>query len=88
MLRPVSERKRHEIRRTYRLLRAALDLTQAEVEDRARQIYPEFRKKSFPRIETGLDFPSPTERKALAKVLKVNEAELPTPDGSDVAERV
>lgn len=52
-------------------------LTQQQVEQAARKIYPEFPAARFTRIEKGFYFPTPSERKALAKVLKVAESELP-----------
>ena len=76
----VSEARRTEIRKQYRLWRAAVGtsgLTQAAVEEAARVIYPEFGAGRFWKIENGLDFPTPTERKALAQVLEVDEDELP-----------
>lgn len=73
----MSEGRRLSIRRQYRLWRAAVDLTQDQVEERARAIYPEFRAGAFWKIENGIDFPSPSERKALARVLKQNESDLP-----------
>lgn len=70
--------ERQAIRRYYRPLRAALDLTQADVGALARRHYPEFGIRRYEAIENGLDFPTPSERKALAKALRVNEADLPT----------
>lgn len=68
-----------DIRRQYKRWRLdAGDLTQAQVEERARESFPEFRTGAFWKIENGLDFPTPSERKALAKVLRVNEADLPS----------
>lgn len=75
------ETRRTEIRRQYRIWRAAAGksgLTQTEVEQLARKLYPEFPAGLFWRIENGYDYPSPSERKAIAKVLGVTEAELPS----------
>ena len=74
--------RRAEIRQWYRLARMAVGkngLTQAQVEEAARKHYPEFRAGAYWKIENGLDFPTPSERKALAKVIRKHEAELPTP---------
>lgn len=79
----VTESRRREIRRLYRMWRAAVDLNQGEVEDAVRRIYPEFPRGAFWRIENGQDFPTPTARKALAKVLKRAESDLP----AETAER-
>lgn len=79
----LSESRRAEIRKQYRLWRAAVGkngLTQEQTEQRARVLYPEFGVRRFWKIENGLDYPTPSERKALAKVLKVNEADLPSAD--------
>lgn len=73
--------RRTEIRRQYRIWRAAAGksgLTQGEVEQLARKLYPEFRAGAFWKIENGWDYPTPTERKALSKVLGVTEADLPS----------
>ena len=74
----VSKGRREQIRRQYRVWRAALDLTQEQVEEQARRFYPEFGRGRFWKIENGTDFPTPSERKALAKTFRVNEADLPT----------
>lgn len=74
----VSERRRGEIRRQYRVWRAAQGLTQERVESQARKLYPEFGVRRFWKIENAETFPTPSERKALARVLKVNEADLPS----------
>lgn len=79
----LSEGRKRAIRRQYRQWRAAVDLTQGQVEERARRIYPEFRAGSYWRIENGLGFPSPSERKALARVLKCDESHLPADDAED-----
>jgi hypothetical protein len=74
------EARRAEIRRFYKLARTAVGksgLTQGEVEQAARKHYPEFGAGRFWKIENGLDYPTPSERKALARVLRVNEAALP-----------
>lgn len=68
-----SEARRAAIRRSYRMLRLAVDKTQIEVETSARLDAGRYWK-----IENALVFPTPEERKALARVLKVNEADLPT----------
>lgn len=73
----VRELQRGTIRRQYRLWRAAVDLTQEQVEAQARKLYPEFGAGRFWKIENGRDYPTPSERKALAKVLKVRELDLP-----------
>lgn len=76
----IKEARRAEIRRQYRIWRAAAGksgLTQGQVEDAARAIYPEFRAGAFWKIENGLDYPTPSERKAIAQVLGVSEDELP-----------
>lgn len=83
----MTEARRNEIRRTYRLWRVHADLSQVEVEKRCREIYPEFPHKRFSRIEIGLDFPTPTQAKAIAEVLGVSVDDLPKPDDdSDDAE--
>lgn len=79
----LSAARKRAIRRQYRLWRADVDLTQGQVEERARRIYPEFRAGSYWRIENGLNFPSPSERKALARVLKCDESALPADDAED-----
>lgn len=70
-------KQREAIRRQYRVWRAMVGLTQEQVEQAARKIYPEFSTDRFWRIENGVHYPTPTERKALARVLKVAESELP-----------
>ena len=75
------ETRRAEIRKQYRIWRAAVGkngLTQEGVEQAARRVYPEFGAGRFWKIENGLDYPTPSERKALARVLQVNEADLPS----------
>ena len=69
----MSETRRAAIRRTYRMLRLAADKTQLQVETWARLDSGRYWK-----IENGVVFPSLYERKAIARVLKVNEAELPS----------
>ena len=76
----IKDTRRAEIRRQYRIWRAAAGkngLTQGQVEEAARVIYPEFRAGAFWKIENGLDYPTPSERKALAQVLGVDADELP-----------
>lgn len=73
----ITERKRDRIRRQYKAWRALAGLTQDQVEEQARRRYPEFPKGKFWAIEKGLAYPSPTERSALSKVLRVPEPELP-----------
>lgn len=68
-----SDTRRVGIRRFYRMARLAQERTQIEVETLARLGAGRFWK-----IENGLDYPTPSERKALARVLKVNEADLPS----------
>lgn len=79
----MNDARRAEIRRQYRVWRAAVDLSQAGVEDAARKIYPEFGAGRFWKIENGLEFPTPTEKKALASVLGVSEDDLPAPAADD-----
>lgn len=74
----LSNARRREIRRLYRQWRVAADLTQLDVEAQARAIYPEFRTGAYWKIENGVEFPSPSERKALARVLKQRESDLPS----------
>lgn len=72
--------RRVEIRRQYRIWRTAAGkhgLTQEQVEQAAREIYPEFRAGAFWKIENGIDFPTPSERKAISQVLGVDADELP-----------
>lgn len=69
----VSEARRAAIRRFYRSARIAVDKTQMQVETLARLNAGQFWK-----IENGFTFPDKTERERLAKVLKVNEADLPS----------
>lgn len=69
----MSEGKRAEIRRFYKMARTAVDKTQLEVEMLAR-----LNAGQFWRIENGFAFPDEDERPRLAKVLKVNEADLPS----------
>ena len=76
----LTEARRAEIRKQYRIWRASVGkngLTQEATETAARKHYPEFRAGAYWKIEHGLDFGTPSERKALAKVFKVNEADLP-----------
>lgn len=69
----VSEARRKAIRTWYRLARIQVDKTQQEVEALARMGVGRYQ-----RIETGVIFPTLEERVRLARVLKVNEADLPT----------
>ena len=69
----VSETRRAAIRRFYKQARFAVDKTQMEVEALARLNAGQFWK-----IENGFTFPDDEERPRLAKVLKVNEADLPS----------
>lgn len=68
----VSETRRAAIRRTYRMLRLAVEKTQIQVESLARLDAGKFWK-----IENGFVFPSTEERARIARVLKVSESELP-----------
>jgi transcriptional regulator with XRE-family HTH domain len=69
----VSESKRAAIRRHYRLLRAAVGKTQLQVERQAKLDAGKFWK-----IENGVVFPNPDERKVLARILEVDDADLPS----------
>lgn len=76
----LSEARRIEIRRFYRIARASVGkngLSQKAVEAAARKHYPEFGAGRYWKIEKALDFPTPSERRALAKVFKVTEDDLP-----------
>ena len=68
----ISEARRAAIRKHYRALRNEVEKTQLQVETLARLDAGRYWK-----IENGFVFPTDTERKALAKVLKVAESELP-----------
>ena len=68
----VSETRRAAIRRFYKQARFAVDKIQLEVEALAR-----LNSGQFWKIENGFTFPNDKERERLAKVLKVNEADLP-----------
>ena len=70
--------KQKAIRRCYRRLRIDIDKTQEAVAALARRHYPEFGPGRYWKIENGRDFPTPSERRALAKVLKVPESDLPS----------
>ncbi len=70
----LSEARRAEIRRFYKMARFAVDKTQMDVEAQARLNAGQFWK-----IENGFVFPDEKERPRLAKVLKVNEVDLPSP---------
>lgn len=69
----VSETRRAEIRRFYRMARLAVDKTQLQVETLARLDAGKFWK-----IENGVVFPSQEERSRISKVLKINEADIPS----------
>ncbi len=69
----VSESRRAGIRRHYRMLRAAVEKTQLQVESLARLDAGRYWK-----IENGVVFPTDAERKAIARVLKVAESDIPT----------
>ena len=68
----MSEERRAAIRRFYKQARFAVDKTQLEVEALARLNAGQFWK-----IENGFTFPDGKERERLARVLRVNEADLP-----------
>ena len=68
----VSEGKRAEIRRGYRLLRITADKTQLEVEALARLDAGRYWK-----IENGVVKPTVEETKAIARVLRVDPSALP-----------
>lgn len=69
----VSETRRAVIRQWYRMRRLAVEKTQIEVESLAKLNAGQFWK-----IENGFIFPTDDERSKLAKVLRVNDAELPS----------
>lgn len=69
----VGTERRAEIRRQYRALRVAVDKTQLEIEALARIDTGRYWK-----IENGVIFATPEERERLARVFKVNEADLPS----------
>jgi hypothetical protein len=77
MPRMVSETKRAKIRRHYRLLRAAVAKTQLQV-----QLQAKLDAGKFWKIENGVIFPTAAERRVLAKVLEVDESDLPTDDAA------
>lgn len=68
----VSESRRAAIRRFYRGRRNDVDKTQMQVESLARLDAGKFWK-----IENGFVFPTDEERTRLARVLKVDESDLP-----------
>jgi transcriptional regulator with XRE-family HTH domain len=70
----VSESQRAVIRRSYRMLRLAVEKTQIEVEALAGLDAGRFWK-----IENGYVIPTDEEIKNLAKVLKVAKSKLPIP---------
>lgn len=76
----ITETRRAAIRRQYRLLRAAAEKTQIQVETTARLDAGRYWK-----IENGFIFPSDDERKSIAKVLKVSESVLPSETQEAVA---
>lgn len=69
----VSEARRGEVRQFYRMRRIAVNKTQLEVETLARLDAGKFWK-----IENGFYFPDEDERSRLARVLKCDEADLPS----------
>ena len=77
----LSETKRTAIRRRYKALRAATELTQLEIQALAR-----LTKGRYWRIEQGYDFPTADERKALARALKVQPSDLPGEQAGEQAQ--
>jgi len=71
----VGEAKRAAIRRQYRMLRAAVEKTQLQVEALARLDVGRYWK-----IENGIIFPTDEERVRLARVLRVPDADIPSQD--------
>lgn len=69
----VSETRRAEIRIFYRTRRLVVNKTQVEVEWLARMEVGRYWK-----IENGYRFPSEEERRTLARILKVNDADVPS----------
>lgn len=69
-----TEAKRDAARRRYKTLRAAVGKNQKQVEAAAIKLAGRYWK-----IENGWTDPTPEERRALARVFKVSEAELPAP---------
>jgi len=69
----MAETRRVAIRKQYRLLRANVEKTQLQVETQARLDAGRYWK-----IENGFVFPSENERKALARVLRCSDADLPS----------
>lgn len=69
----VSEARRAAIRRFYRMRRTDVGKTQLQVQSLAR-----LDAGKVWRIENGFCFPDDKERERLARVLKCNEADLPT----------
>lgn len=69
----VGEARRQVIRRQYRLWRAAVEKTQLQVETLARLDAGRYWK-----IENGVVFPTADERKAIARVLRISEEDLPS----------
>ncbi len=70
----ITDAQRAAIRRHYRLLRAAAEKTQLQVQASAR---PRLDEGRYWKIENGFVFPTDVERGAIARVLKVNPADLP-----------
>jgi transcriptional regulator with XRE-family HTH domain len=68
----VGRTKREDIRRRYRALRNDVGKTQIEVEHLARLDAGRFWK-----IENGVVWPTPDERKSIARVLRVEPSDLP-----------
>ena len=68
----VSEAKRAAIKRCYRLLRTAAGKTQDDVTALARLDSGRFWK-----FENGRAFPTPEERRAIARVLRTDESNIP-----------
>lgn len=68
----MSEMRRAAVRKQYRLFRTHVEKTQRQVEIQARLDQGRYWK-----IENGFVLPTDDERKAIARVLRVTEAELP-----------
>jgi transcriptional regulator with XRE-family HTH domain len=68
----VSKGKRSDIRKRYRALRVGADVAQWEVEAVAR-----LGKGRYWKIENGVIAPTEDERKAIARVLRVEPSDLP-----------
>lgn len=76
----VSEARRAAIRKYYRMARTAVDKTQLDVEALARLDAGRYWK-----IENGVVFPTADERKALARVLRLNEVDLPAAESQQLS---